>query len=264
MNTNNMKESITKILKNKNTFTILIVFIGIIGLYIVYNMRVKDATQLIQIPYAKKELNSRDEITSDSISYMSVPKSLVANTKNIITSGAALTNPNKYVNYGYTIPKYSLFYREAILETSATPESVFSDLDPGYTIYPLEVDFDSTYGNSIYPGNYIDLYVKIKEEDDRIIFGRLIKGIKVRNVFDSSGEDVFESASEPRVPKYMWFAVQNELFELLEVAEKIKATIIPIPRNASYSEEERTPEIDSEYLQRYITSKKYSFGSKEE
>ena len=157
-----------------------------------------------------------------------------------------------------------MFYKEAILETSATPESVFSDLPTGYTVYQLEVDFDSTYGNSIYPGNYIDLYVKISASDsDRIIFGRLIKGIKVRNIYDANGDDVFESSNEVRKPKYMWFAVPNELFDLLEVAEKIKAQIIPIPRNASYSEEERTPEIDSEKLQNYILARKYNFGSRE-
>ena len=169
MNTNNIKEGITKVLKNKNTFTILIVFAGIIGLYVIYNNRVNDATQLVSIPYAKKELNSRNEITSDSISFMQVPKSLIQNNKNIVTSSGQLLN--KFVNYGYTIPQYSLFYQEAILEKSATPESVFSDLPSGYTIYQLEVDFDSTYGNSIYPGNYIDLYIKLKESDsDRIIF----------------------------------------------------------------------------------------------
>lgn len=261
MNTNNIKEGLTKILKNKNTFTILIVFAGIIGLYVVYNWRVKEATQLVSVPYAKKELNSRDEIKDDSISYMQVPKSVLSSANNILTSTNSIRG--KFVNYGYTIPQYGFFYKEAILSNSAKPESEFSDLESGYTIFQLEVDFDSTYGNSIYPGNYIDLYVKLKEDDtDRIIFGRLIKGIKVRNIFDGNGDDVFESSSEARKPKYMWFAVQNELFELLKVAQEIKATIIPIPRNASYSDEERTPEIDSKYLQTYITARKYNFNNK--
>ncbi|MBR1416311.1 MAG: hypothetical protein IJ572_00645 [Bacilli bacterium] len=253
MNTKGIQETITNILKNKNTLTILIVFAGIIGLYAVYNGRVNEATSLVQVPYAKKELNSRTEITSDSIGFMQVPKSLLSKANNILTSVAAIEK--KYVNYGYTIPEYSLFYKEAIL-TTATPESEFANIPDGYTVYSLDVDFDLTYGNSIYPGNYIDLYVKTKDDETgKIVFGRLIKGIKVMAVYDGNGKEVFESSSEARNPKYMWFSVQNELFDLLNIAVDNGVEILPIPRNASYSSEEREPEIDSTAIQERILSK---------
>lgn len=260
MDTENLKVNIVKILKNKNTFTILVVLVGIVALYMVYNMRIKDATALVSVPYAKKELMSRSQISSNDIGYMQVPKSLLSNSKNILQSANAVDK--HFVNYGYTIPQYSLFYKESILETSATPESEFSDLPDNYTVYQLEVDFDSTYGNSIYPGNYIDLYVKATESSsEKIIFGRLIKGIKVRAVYDGNGDDVFESTSETRTPKYMWFAVPNELFELLKKTSFANAKIIPIPRNASYSQEERTPEIDSVEIQNYILAKAVNFNN---
>ncbi len=259
MGTNELKMNITKMLKNKNTLTILIVFAGIIGLYAVYNWKVNQATQLVQIPYAKKELNSRNEIKADSVSYMSVPKSLLSNAKNIIQSGGAVIG--KFVNYGYTIPQYSLFYSQSILSSSAKPESEFANIPDGYTVYVLEVDFESTYSNSIYPGNYIDLYVKMENDvTGRIIFGRLIKGIKVMAVYDGSGDNVFESSSDFRKPKYMWFAVPNDLYNLLMTAKYAKAKIMPIPRNASYSAEERAPEIDSTYIQNYILAKGYKFN----
>ena len=253
MDTSKLKENVTKILRNKNTFTILIVF--------AYNWRINQATTLVQIPYAKKEINSRQEITSDAVGYMQVPKSVINNTKNLKSSSAGVVN--KFVNYGCTIPQYSLFYDSCILSESAKPESEFKDLAKDYTVYQLEVDFDSTYGNSIYPGNYIDLYVKtVDKSSDKIIFGRLIKGIKVMAVYDGSGQDVFESTSEARTPKYMWFAVPNDLYELLRKAEFANVIIMPIPRNASYSTEERTPEIDSTYIQNFILEKSVNFGNK--
>lgn len=254
MDTAKLKETITNILKNKNTFTVLIVFAGIIGLYVVYNWRINQATTLVQVPYAKKEINSRQKITADNIAYMQVPKSVLSRADNIISSSAQIEG--KFVNYGYTIPQYSLFYDKSILNESATPESEFGDLDDNYTVYQLEVDFDSTYGNSIYPGNYIDLYVKMVDQNsDKIIFGRLIKGIKVKAVYDAEGLDVFESTSEVRSPRFMWFAVPNDLYELLRKAVYVGAQIMPIPRNSSYSAEERTPEIDSTYIQNYILSR---------
>jgi len=260
MNTGKFNDVLKEILGNKNTKTILVVFVGIIALYALYNWRVNEATKLVQVPYASKELNSRNEITSDAVSYIDVPKSLLSNAKNIKTNGYEVIG--KYVNYGYTIPKYSFFYDDNILSTSSKPESEFSDIPNGYTVFSLEVDFDSTYGNSIYPGNYIDLYVKMtdKSTSEKIIFGRLIKGIEVMAVYDSEGNDVFESSSEARKPKFMWFAVPEDLYQLLMKANSIGATIMPIPRNSSYSAEERTPEIDSTYIQNYILAQSYNFS----
>ena len=259
MGNSNLKENITKILKNKNTLTVLIVFAGIIGLYAVYNYKVKQATQLVPIPYAKKELNSRNKIEAESIATVSVPKSLVSNAKNLIKSSRDLEG--KYVNYGYTIPANSFFYSQSILQESSKPESEFANIPDGFTVFQLDVDFDSTYGNSIYPGNYIDLYVAIKQkETNQILFGRLIKGIQVMAVYDGSGNNVFESASEARKPSKLWFSVTNDYFKLLKTAEYIGAKLIPIPRNASYSAEQRPPEIDSETIENYILAKGMNFN----
>ncbi len=256
---NNLKETLHKMLTNKNTLTILLVFAGIIGLYAVYNWRVTEAITPVRIPYAKKEITSRTQITNDLISYTEVPKSLVTNASNIVTNTSSIIG--KYVNYGSTIPQYSFFYSDYILNTSAKPESEFANIPDNYTIYSLAVDFDSTYGNSIYPGNYIDLYVKIKRSDDsKIIFGRLIKGIEVMSVVDSDGNNVFESSADIRKPKYMFFAVPNDLYLLLKKAEYISATIMPIPRNASYSSDNSAPTIDSTYIQNYILSKAVTFN----
>ncbi len=259
MDTSNLKENITKILKNKNTLTILIVFAGIIGLYAVYNWKVKQATQLVPIPYAKYEIHSREKISSENISTVSVPKSLVSNAKNLIRNSYELNG--KFVNYNYTIPANSFFYTQSILEESSKPESEFANMPDGYTIFKLGVDFNSTYGNSIYPGNYIDLYVSMKhDEQDKILFGRLIKGIEVKAVYDGKGNNVFESSSEVRSPAVLWFEVPNDLYGLLKTAEFAGAKLIPIPRNASYSAEQRSPEIDSEFIETYIRAKGMNFN----
>ena len=50
--------SIKRFLGNKNTVTILGVIIGIVVLYFGYNIRVKQAVEPQQIPYAKVEIAS--------------------------------------------------------------------------------------------------------------------------------------------------------------------------------------------------------------
>lgn len=249
-----IKLELKKILSNKNTLTIIIVLIGIIALYAIYNNRVTQAVTTISVPYAKKELTSRTQITSDAIGYTKIPKRIAKNL-GIMTSATNITN--SYVKYGETIPINSFFYSDFIVSFEEATTNEFTDLPDGYTAYNLSVNINSTYGNSIYTGNYVDLYVKATSNTgNKIIFGRLIKGIKVLAVLDSSGNDVFESSSDTRTPSQMWFAVPDELYTLLKKTEYIgNVTVMPIPRNASYSAQEREAEIDSQYIQDYILSK---------
>lgn len=248
-----IKEELKKVLANKNTLTIIIVIIGIIGLYAIYNWRVNQAVTTIRVPYAKKELTSRTQITSDAIGTTELPKRIARNL-GILTSTSNITN--NYVKYGETIPANSFFYKDYIVSFEEATTNEFSDIPDGYTAYNLAVDINSTYGNSIYTGNYVDLYVKATSTSSKVIFGRLIKSIKVLAVLDSSGNDVFESSTEARTPTQMWFAVPDELYTLLKKTEYIGGiSVMPIPRNASYTATPSDTTIDSQYIQNFILSK---------
>ncbi len=248
-----IKEEIKKVLSNKNTLTIIIVIIGIICLYAIYNYRVTQAVTTIRVPYAKKELTSRSQITTDAIGYTELPKRIAKNL-GVVTSTANITN--NYVKYGETIPANSFFYKDYIVTFEEATTNEFSNIPDEYTAYSLTVDINSTYGNSIYTGNYVDLFVKATSSANRVIFGRLIQGIKVLAVLDSSGNDVFESSTETRTPAQMWFALPDELYTLLKKTEYIGGvSVMPIPRNASYSATDRDATIDSQYIQNFILSK---------
>jgi Flp pilus assembly protein CpaB len=70
-----------------------------------------------------------------------------------------------------------------------------------------------TYGNSIFPGNYIDLYYKIVEDGSgKITIGKFIESIRVLAVTDGNGENIFETKDTPNSPKYLIF---NKIWKLL-------------------------------------------------
>ena len=46
------------------------------------------------------------------------------------------------------------------------PSSVFEDIPDNQTVYALPVDSEKTYGNSIFPGNYIDLYFRASVDEN--------------------------------------------------------------------------------------------------
>jgi hypothetical protein len=251
----NFITTLKRFLSNKNTVTILGVVAGVLVLYIGYNWRVKQAIQPVTVPYAKVEISSRTQITEDMIGYMEVSSSVVSNSPNLIQNASQIIN--NYAAYGVTIPANSLFYTEAIMTKAEMPDSAFADIPDGYTIYPLDVNLQTTYGNSIYPGNYIDLYLKATDDSGKIIFGKLIESIEVLAVKDSQGNHVFETTVESRTPAVMLFAVPDDMYLLLKKAEYISGgvDILPVPRNASYSANPGETSVASDYIKNYILSK---------
>lgn len=252
----NILTTVKRFLSNKNTVTILGVLLGILVLYIGYNYRVKQATTPVTVPYAKEELSSRTLITSDMIGYMEVSSSVVKDSPNLITNAQQLIN--KYVAFGTTIPANSMFYSTQVLSSDEMPDSAFENIPDGYTLYSLNVDLHSTYGNSIYPGNYIDLYFKGIDETQKVMFGKMIESIEVYAVKDSEGNHVFETTVESRTPAELLFAVPNDMYELLMKAGYISGSsieIIPVPRNKSYSLNPGDTVVSSDYIRNFILSK---------
>lgn len=252
----NVLTSIKRFLGNKNTVTIIGVIAGILVLYIGYTWRVKQATDPVQIPYAKNQLISRHEITLEDIGYMEVSREVVSKSKNLIQNASQLVG--KQVQYGNMIPQNGFFYTEQITDAANTPDFAISNIPDGYTIIYLDVDINSTYGNSIYPGNYIDLYFKGFDENRKIIFGKLIESIEVLDVRDQQGQHVFETSMEARVPAVLVFAVPDEMFSLLKKANYISGSsveIIPVPRNASYTSNPGETRVSSTYIKDFILSK---------
>lgn len=252
----NILTTLKRFLGNKNTVTILGVILGLVVLYAGYNFRVKQATNPVTVPYAKEEISSRTLITSDMIGHMEVSNSVVKQSPNLITNANQLIN--YYVSFGTTIPANSMFYKSQVISSDEMPDSAFADIPDGYTIFSLNVNQHTTYGNSIYPGNYIDLYFKGVDDTNKIMFGKLIESIEVLAVKDSNGNHVFETTVESRTPAELLFAVPDEMYLLLMKAEYISSSsieIIPVPRNASYSANPGDTVVSSDTIRDFILSK---------
>lgn len=230
----NLINTIKKFVSNKNTVTILGVIAGIIILWFFYNYRVNQATTPIRVPYAKNVINAATEITKDDIGYTEVNRKFL-NVADIITNANDLIG--KYVTTGTSIPAGGVFYKKQVVEKSALPSAIYDNMGNGYTVYGLAVNNHTTYGNSIYPGDKIDLYIKATDDNNKILFGKFIEGIVVLGVRDANGKDVF-SGTSTGTPAELMFAVKDDMYELLMTAGYISGlTIVPVPRNRAYSAE---------------------------
>jgi len=251
----NLVTNIKKFLKNKNTVTILGVILGVVVLYIGYNYRVKQAIELVSVPYATQAIGGKTKITSEMISTVEVNNSFLKNNPNVIRDINQLID--HYVDFGHPVPEGSFFYTEQVVEEKELNDSAFNDIPDGYTIYSLGVNLHTTYGNSIYPGNFIDLYLKAVDDTGRLIYGEFIESIEVLAVKDGSGNHVFESTNAG-TPSELLFAVPDDMYELLMKADLLTSNsieILPVPRNASYTANKGETSVKSNYLKQFILAK---------
>ncbi len=250
----NLLTPFKKFLSNKNTVTIIGVLLGIVVLYVGYTWRVNQSISPKRVPYATQTLVSGQEITEEMIGYTEIPNDTLKSMSNLVTDVNNIRT--KLVSYDSKIPQNGFFFTENLIDPEDMPDSVFSKIKDGYTIFALSVDNDSTYGNSIFPDDTIDLYLTAKDENDLLIFGRFIKSIQVLAVKDSDGNNVFSNSADTKEPAVLLFAVPEDLFLLLSKANKLDGIEInPVPRNSSYSKNPAATEVESDYLKDFVITK---------
>ena len=242
----NLGTSIKKFLQNKNTVTVLGVVLAIVILYVAYNMRVKAAINPINVPYATQLIAP---LSGD----------VIRNQGDVI---------DKYSNEDTLIPEGSLFYTRQVVEKEQLNANIILEYPKGYVLYNLSVDSKSTYGNSVYPGNYIDIYLKAvnkidedkitaenRSEADKIMLGKLLANIKVLAVKDSTGAAVFSNIDEKRAPAMVVFALPEEYYLILKKAEMMRSydtSLIPVPTNESLKDEPGELELSSDKLKQWV------------
>ncbi len=244
-----------KIFKNKQIVTIVALIACFAILIFAYRYRVDKAINAVSVPVAKKRLEARQLIDESCFETKKVASSML--TSNVITNTSELLGgenvPAKYVNYNTFIPEGSLFYRSAVTTWDKMPDSPWADIKDGYTMYSLKLDANSNpYGNAIYPGDVIDLYVSGRDQNGKYFIGPLIKSIQVLAVKDGNGNHIFRRSAEQESAAALIFAVENEKFLFLNRAQEVFGTILAVPSGASSKGIEATTEIESAYIESYV------------
>ena len=263
----NLSMSIKKFMQNKNTVTVIGIILAIFVLYFAYTMRIKKAINPITVPYATEQILSGQRITESMISTRQIPPSMLDGE--VIINKAEIVD--RYTASDTIIPKGSLFYKRAVVEKEQIDIEKKFIYPNGWVLYSFPVNINTTYGNSIFPGNYVDIWLKIVykysdenenavttfglENADKIRYGKLISNVKVLSVIDASGNDVFQNMDEKRAPANVIFALPESYFELLKKAENLgayDAVIELVPTNESLKDNPGEVEITSEDIENFI------------
>ena len=250
---------LNKFLKNKNTVTILGVLACLVILYAGYTMRINKKTALVDVYYANQTIQPKTKITEEMVSKTSVPEAFILGTyykdyKQIV---------GKYSNYNTMIAEGSLFYTDLLVDEENLPDAIFYDVNEGERVVNFPVDTASTYGNAMMPGNLVDIYVKMIDTNEKVVYGELLEKVEILGVKDSSGNNVFESTEETRTPAYMYFSLPEAKYLLFSSLNYVKdyfneyeIEVVLVPNTVDYKDSDATAtEVTSDYLYKFIVDK---------
>ena len=256
----NITVLLKKFLSNKNTITILGVLLGVVVLYFGYTWRIDQSVKPVSIPYCNQTLIAGTPITDDVIGYTSVPQDSIKTMTNLITNKADIVG--NLVSYDSKIPQNGYFYKENLIAPEEMPDSIFSKIEDGNTVFTLEVsDNLDTLGNSIFPNDMIDIYIKGNDDDGKLIYTRFISSIRVLAVKDSQGKNVFADSSNPGQSAYILFSLPEELYLLLSKTDYLGSYDIKlVPRNDSYTISQNETKIENETLEQIILDQTHYFA----
>ncbi len=244
----NIGTMIKRFLSNKNTVTLIAIIVCTVVLYGFYNWRVKSAVTTTYVCQATQTIPARTQITNEMVTTTKILSSQKAD--NMIQTCDKVVG--QYASYATEIPENSFFYETSVMDASEMPNSSFDDIPDGHTLYNMSVSFESTYANSIFPGDYIDLFVRTEDEMGLLVYGKFIQSIKVLAVKDDQGQNVFETTIEKRIPKQLLFSVPDDLYLLLKKAELLGIQIVIVPRNKNYTAEAGETLKSSAWLEQLI------------
>ena len=222
--------AIKKFLSNKTTITFVGIILGVAVLVGGYIYRVEKSVSSIRIPVAKRAMGPTEMITKDDIEYVRVNSTFISKS-DVITEKGVNNLIEHFVSTGTSIPKGGVFYKSQIVEKKDLPNSIFDSIKQGYTIYQLKVDNSTTFANSIFPDDIIDLWIRTTSTEGKLIYQEFISDIQVLAVRDSSGQNVFDVTSG-RTPAWLLFAVKTDMYRYLKIAEYLpNIEILPLPTN---------------------------------
>lgn len=249
---NNFLIGLKRFFTNKNVVTIILVLVILVVLYFGYSGSIKKQTNPVNMPTAATTIVPKTKITSEHIAYKQIASSMI--DENAIRNISLILN--KYTNINVTIPKGSLFYQEWLVDEDKLPGNWIEQLDhkAGELGYYMSVNVESTLGNNVLPDTYIDIYMRATDENGTIMFGKLMKNVKVLVVHDGSGNNIFDDTQSIGSPSKIGFAVSQDYYMLLKKAEFLNINLVLAPRGATVPTKDEII-VTSQTLRDYIDAK---------
>lgn len=213
---------------------ILAIILLAIGSYISFQIALENAIDLIEIPFANKEIYSHYVIEEDDLEWREIPKAYV--DENILTKKEDIVG--KYVALDSKIAKGSMFYEGYLIEKEDVEALPALLLKEDQIAFPLSMNLLKSSGNTIQTNQKVDVYVTYTDKKTKeTTIDVLLQNVRVIGVKDRNGYDMRDSKAG-KVPSLVILAINKEYFNLLQLSNEIAEISIYAPRIDYANEEE--------------------------
>ncbi|WP_328218838.1 Flp pilus assembly protein CpaB [Anoxybacteroides rupiense] len=257
---------VNKLRKNQ-FFALGLATITVAGIFGYNYFSVQKAVKPTKIVMTEKEIPSHTKITKDMVTIRTIPGDAIP--PNAIRNISDVVG--KYTVDGFGIPANSYLFKEKVLPKEEMADSAVLGLKKGEVAFPLLVDIETSSGNSIVPGTYVDLYFikKVEEQktlidpkQEKVLFGGLFQHIRVTAAKDQNTYDVFHEENkeasnnnQKRITKLYTFAVTPEQYQYLERAKNL-GDIIPLATGLSKFNKDDISNVKEKYNFSTISNQK--------
>lgn len=253
-----MLSNLKKFFMNKTTVTILGIIVCILILFVGYNYRVNQKAHFEAVLYAKTEIPSNTQIEAKMLGVKRVNSDLIKNSPTLIKNMNQITDKSDnlyYVNFNYSIPKGGFLYADALISASDKADARIKAMPDGYRYVYLNVDLETTLGNSIRTGDSVDIYAFVNTNPK--IYGKLVSNVNVVDVVTGKWNT---TEKDEKNPNLLIALVEEEHYRFIEKAKRIgEIELIPAQNEEPFVHTPGVTEISSKEIEDYINNQ-YSAG----
>lgn len=203
--------------------------------YVLFQMALENAVDLVEVPFASKTLYAHQLITKEDLEYRMIPRVYVK--EDVLLSKEEIVD--HYVDLSSKIPKGSLFYEDFLVSDKELKNLPSLRLKEGQMAYPIAMNLLKSSGATLSVNQRVDIYmtyVDKKSKEKTTTVECLLKNVRIINVKDKGGLNIGEEEAHS-IPSVAVIAIKEEQVNLLRKAEEIGELNLYAPRSV-YSEEE--------------------------
>jgi len=205
-------------LKNKKIKGIMILATIILLNIAVFNIVLQRSLDLVEIPIAKNTIHQRIPLTASDITTKKVPRAYI--DEFVIEEIDQIIG--KVVSFQTTIYKGMPFYYHALEDGHTTLDAPLLQLKQGQGAVAIAVDLIKSSGNTLLPGQYVDLILTIALKNQPVIVDTMFSSVRVLAVKDRYGLDMSDPKSQ-KVPHVillaLWQADIRIFYQALQVGK---------------------------------------------
>lgn len=170
-----------------------------------FDVAVKKSVDYIEIPVAAAMISPRTKISESHIRMERVPSALVSDNVHISIDDIL----DLWVKYSVTLAPGSFFYHEYVEEAENVGDLPQLMLEHGQGVASLAVDLLTSAGNTLLPGQYVDIVFTSKDKRKPIISDVIFRSVRVLAVKDRNGLDMSDPKSQ-KIPAVALFALNQQ------------------------------------------------------